>query len=132
MIKKLLFAFCMIPFGAMAQPSMPDDASLLALHTESSVELKDDKSRSIETRLEMGRMDAEFVLFVNSPETTTMLVQLMDQNGKALPLVRHVVLEEGDNEVRLDLSIYPAGAYMIALQAPNQRSSVIHRLYKQN
>ena len=78
MIKKLLFAFCMIPFGAMAQPSMPDDASLLALHTESSIELKDDKSRSIETRLEMGRMDAEFVLLVNSPETTTMLVQLMD------------------------------------------------------
>ena len=60
----------------------------------------------------------------------TELVQLMDQNGKAMPLVRQVVLEKGENEIRLDLTSYPAGAYMISLQAPYQRSSVIHRLYK--
>ena len=130
MIKKLLVAFCVIPFGAMAQPLPPDDAELLALQSETHVVLAEEKPQIIETRLEPGRMDAEFVLFVNSPEATSMLVQLMDQNGKAMPLVRQVVLEKGENEIRLDLTSYSAGAYMISLQAPYQRSSVIHRLYK--
>lgn len=132
MIKKLLFAFCVIPFASKAQPSMPNDAGLLAMYSDSPIKITYDKSLSIETRLEVGRMDAEFVLYVNSPETTTMFVQLMDQFGKALPLVRHLQLEKGENEFRLDLSNYSAGSYMIALQSTNQRSSVIHHFYKQN
>ena len=131
MIKKLLFTFCVIPFGAMAQLSTPDDANLSALHEETPIEVSDEKLKAIDTRLEIGRMDAEYVLYVNSVEQTTMLVQLMDQSGKALPLVRQVNVEEGENLIRLDLTSYPAGAYMISLQAPFQRSSVIHRLYKQ-
>ncbi len=131
MIKKLLLTFCVIPFGAMAQLSVPDDANLLALKEETPIEVMDEKVHSIETRLESGRMDAEYVLYVNSGEETTMLVQLMDQTGKALPLVRQVNVVEGENQIRLDLTSYPAGAYLISLQAPFQRSSVIHRLYKQ-
>ena len=131
MIKKLLLAFYVIPFGTMAQPSQPDDANLLALQAETHVVLAEEKPHTIETRLESGRLDAEYVLYVNSSDATSMLVQLMDQNGKAMPLLRQVLLEIGENEIRLDLTIYPAGSYMISLQAPYQRSSVIHRLYKQ-
>jgi hypothetical protein len=131
MIKKLLIAFCVIPFGTMAQPSQPDDSTLLALQADTHVLIAEEKPHTIETRLELGRMDAEYVLFVNSSEATSMLVQLMDQTGRAMPLVRQVLLEIGENEIRIDLTIYPAGSYMISLQAPHQRSSVIHRLYKQ-
>ena len=132
-MKHLLLNSFLIVSGALAAQPMPiDDASLLAMASETTTEVVDEKTAParLESHLEQGRMDSEFLVVVESDLATPMLVQLLDAQGKALPFVKMVNLDAGSNSIQIDLSNYPTGSYMVSLQATQQRSSVLHKLYK--
>jgi hypothetical protein len=132
-MKHLLLNSFLIVSGILAAQPMPiDDAALLAMASETTTEVVDEKTSParLESHLEQGRMDAEFVVIVEADMATPMLVQLLDAQGKALPFVKMVNLEAGSNSIQIDLSNYPTGSYMVSLQATQQRSSVLHKLYK--
>lgn len=116
-----------------AQPMPFDDASLLAMASETTTEVLDEKASParLESRLEQGRMDAEFVVIVEADMATPMLVQLLDAQGRTLPFVKMVNLEPGSNNIQIDMSNYPAGSYLVSFQATQQRSAVLHKFYKQ-
>lgn len=120
--------------AVLAAQLMPfDDASLLAMASETTTEVLDEKASParLESRLEQGRMDAEFVVIVEADMATPMLVQLLDAQGRTLPFVKMVNLEPGSNNIQIDMSNYPAGSYLVSLQATQQRSAVLHKFYKQ-
>ena len=129
-MKHLLLNSFLIVSGALAAQPMPiDDASLLASASETTIEAVENASPArLESRLEQGRMDAEFLVVVDADVATPMLVQLLDNFGRALPMVK---IEPGSNNILLDLSNYPTGSYLVSLQATQQRSAVLHKFYKQ-
>ena len=129
----LLNSFLFVSGVLAAQPMPIDDASLLAMASETTTEVLEEKASParLESRLEQGRMDAEFIVVVESDLATPMLVQLLDAQGRALPFVKMVNLEPGSNNIQLDLSNFPTGSYLVSLQATQQRSSVLHKFYKQ-
>ena len=132
-MKHLLLNSFFIVSGVLAAQPMPiDDAALLAMASETTTTLEEKASPArLESRLEQGRMDAEFVVVVEADVATPMLVQLLDAQGRALPFVKMVNLEPGSNNIQLDLSNFPTGSYLVSLQATQQRSSVLHKFYKQ-
>lgn len=133
-MKHLLLNSFLIVSGVLAAQPMPiDDASLLAMASETTTEVLDEKTSParLESRLEQGRMDAEFVVIVEADLATPMLVQLLDAQGRTLPFVKMVNLEPGSNNIQIDMSNYPAGSYLVSLQATQQRSAVLHKFYKQ-
>lgn len=128
----LLNSFLFVSGVLAAQPMPIDDASLIAMASETTTALEEKASPArLESRLEQGRMDAEFIVVVEADMATPMLVQLLDAQGRALPFVKMVNLEPGSNNIQLDLSNYPTGSYLVSLQATQQRSSVLHKFYKQ-
>ncbi len=134
-MKHLLLSTFLFVSGVLAAQPMPvDDASLLAMASETTTSGEEKEKSSparLESRLEQGRMDAEFLVLVEADMATPMLVQLLDAQGRTLQLVKLVNLEPGSNTIQIDMSNYPAGSYLVSLQATQQRSSVLHKFYKQ-
>jgi hypothetical protein len=132
-MKHLLLNSFLIVSGLLAAQPMPiDDASLLAMASETTTQVEEETAPArLESHLEQGRMNAEFLVVVESDLATPMLVQLLDAQGRALPFVKMVNLEPGSNKIEIDMSNYPAGSYLVSLQATQQRSSVLHKFYKQ-
>lgn len=131
-MKHLLLNSFLIVSGLLAAQPMPiDDASLLAMASETTQVEEEVAPARLESHLEQGRMNAEFLVVVESDLATPMLVQLLDAHGRALPFVKMVNLEPGSNKIEIDMSNYPAGSYLVSLQATQQRSSVLHKFYKQ-
>lgn len=132
-MKHLLLNSFLIVSGILAAQPMPiDDASLLAMASETTTQIEEEISPArLESHLEQGSMNAEFLVVVESDLATPMLVQLLDAQGRALPFVKMVNLEPGSNKIEIDMSNYPTGSYLVSLQASQQRSSVLHKFYKQ-
>lgn len=133
MVKQLLFTIGFIPSLLAAQDMALHQTEALAYLSENTgtvVSAKADAPAAINSRIEQGRSEADVMLIVTCSQPSPMIMQVFDETGRPTTVFRQLNLIEGEQEIPVVLSGLKPGSYLISLQAPNQRSAVVHKVYK--
>lgn len=133
MVKQLLLSICCFPtlLAAQDMAGLPGEAlAYIGENTAIAASPKAETRAAINSRIENGRSEAEVMLIVSCNSETPMIMQVLDESGRPTRVFRQLQLEAGEHEIPVELSSLNPGSYLISLQAPNQRASVVHRVYK--
>lgn len=130
MIKHLLLLTCMGMVSVTASARSTMDSGKAANAPDKGSELTVVEPAHLETRIEPGDFQSDYRISIQSDQATEMLMQVLDARGRNLGKVERITVQEGETIVRLNLDAYPPGAYLVSLQAPHQRSAVIHSIYR--
>lgn len=133
MVKQLLIAISFFPTMLAAQDmaALPEEAlAYLGDNTAIVASPKAETRAAINSRIENGRSEAEVMLIVSCNSETPLIMQVLDESGRPTRVFRQLQLEAGEHEIPVELNSLNPGSYLISLQAPNQRASVVHRVYK--
>ncbi len=133
MVKQLLLTIGFIPTLLAAQDMARLETEALAYLNENTgtvISAKAYAPASINSRIEQGRSEADVMLIVTCSQPSPMIMQVLDESGRPTNVFRQINLLEGEQEIPVNLTGLKPGGYLISLQAPNQRSAVVHKVYK--
>jgi hypothetical protein len=133
MVKQLLLTIGFIPTLLAAQDMARLETEALAYLNENTgtvISAKAYAPASINSRIEQGRSEADLMLIVTCSQPSPMIMQVLDETGRPTTVFRQLNLLEGEQEIPVNLTGLKPGNYLISLQAPNQRSAVVHKVYK--